>query len=118
MDAKRAQRLEVILRYSAGIIFAVLTLSGFQTSASTAAMQDLGTSLYHDPVDVHVLWFQSQACMVLPPDNYVTNCTTIPSIGATLALTALLAIVLLAYMLVRKRSKATQNPHTASTSRL
>ena len=114
MDAKRAQRLEVILRYSAGVIFAVLALSGFQTSASTAAMQDLGTSLYHDPVDVSVLWFQSQACMVVPPDNYVTNCTTLPSIGGTLALTVLLAVVLVAYMVVRKRSKVTQNPHTAS----
>jgi len=118
MDAKRAQKLEVILRYSAGVIFAALALSGFQTSASTAAMQDLGTSLYHDPVDVSVLWFQSQACMVLPPDNYVTNCTIVPSIGATLALTVLLAAVLVAYMLVRKRSRATQNPHTASSSRL
>ncbi|HKM76759.1 MAG TPA: hypothetical protein VJZ32_10100 [Candidatus Bathyarchaeia archaeon] len=117
MDAKRAQRLEVILRYSAGIIFAVLALSGFQTSASTAAMQDLGTSLYHDPVDVSVLWFQSQACMVLPPDNYITNCTTIPSIGATVALTALLAVVLVAYMIVRKR-KTALSPQAGSTSRL
>jgi len=117
MDAKRAQRLEVILRYSAGVIFAVLALSGFQTSASTGAMQDLGTSLYHDPVDVYVLWFQSQACMVLPPDNYATNCTTLPSIGATVALTALLAVVLVAYMLVRKR-KTALSPHTGSSSRL
>ncbi len=114
MDAKRAQRLEAILRYSAGIIFAVLAYSGLQTSSSTSTMQDMGTSLYRDPVDVYVFWFQSKACMVLSPDNYVTNCSTIPSIGATVALTALLAVVLVAYMLVRKR-KTTQNPHTEAS---
>jgi len=103
MDAKRAKRLEIILRYSAGVIFALLALSGLQTSSSTSAMQDLGTSLYHDPVDVAVYWFQSKACMVLPPDNYVTNCTLLPSVAATVALTALLAVVLIAYMVVRKR---------------
>jgi len=116
MDAKQANRLEKILRYSAGIIFGFLGLSGFQTSASTSAMQDLGTSLYHDPVDVSVFWLQSKACMVLPPDNYLTNCTLLPSIGTTIALSVLLVVVLVAYMIVRKRT--TQSLHTRSSPRL
>lgn len=117
MDAKNLRRLEVVLRYSAAIIFAVIVLSAFQTSDSASAMQDLGYSLYHDPVDVYILWFQSQACMALPPDNYLTNCTVLPSIGATVAFTVLFAIVLIAYILVRKR-KTTQTPHTVPPSRL
>jgi len=117
LDTKNLRRLEVLLRYSAAIIFAVIVLSGLQTSASTSSMQDLGYSLYHDPVDIYVLWLQSQACMVLPPDNLLTNCTVLPSIGATVALTVLLAIVLIAYVLVRKR-RTTKTSNQASSPRL
>jgi len=92
-----------LLPYLAGLIFAAFALVGFEVSAETAALFDAQPAAIQETADVQVLWFQSKACVVVPPDGYVANCTYLPIINAMLAITILLVAVLVIYGLLRKR---------------
>jgi len=72
-------------------------------------MENAGLSLYHDPVDVQVFWFQSKACMILPPDNYQSNCTHVSGVGVITILTILLMAVIIAYMILRRKNEGTRS---------
>ena len=91
------------LPYVAGVIFLGMWFAAMDVSSELSTMSDAGFNLYHDQIDVQVFWLQSKACMVLPPDGYVTNCTYIASISVIPALTVLLVVVLALYGLVKRR---------------
>jgi hypothetical protein len=92
-----------LLPYLAGVIFAAFALAGFEVSAETAALFDAQPSAIQETADVQVYWFQSKACVVVPPDGYVTNCTYLPIVNVMIALTILFVAVLVLYGLLRKR---------------
>ena len=80
-----------MLPYVAGAIFVGMWIQAMDVSSELSMMADTGFNLYHDPIDVEVFWFESRACMMLPPDGYLTNCVYVASISAILGLTVLLA---------------------------
>jgi hypothetical protein len=92
-----------VLPYVAGLIFLGMSIAAMDVSSELSIMADTGLNLYHDQVDVQVLWLQSRACMVLPPDGYVTNCVYVASISAIPALTGLLLVVLIVFALLRRQ---------------
>jgi Fe2+ transport system protein B len=94
-----------ILPYIAAVIFGGMFVAAMDVSSTLSYMQDTGFNLYHDQVDVIVNWFESKACMVLPPVGYVTNCVYIGSITAVVVLTVLLAAVLVMLMILRRHEK-------------
>ncbi len=102
-----------ILPYVAGVIFIGMWITAMDVSSELSMMTDSGFNLYHDPIDVQVFWLESKACMMLPPDGYLTNCVYVASISAIVALTVLLVIDLVAYMLLRRR----EGPAKASATR-
>jgi hypothetical protein len=85
-------------------------------SSELSMMSDAGFNLYHDQIDVQVLWGQSKACMVLPPEGYLTNCIYIASISAIPVLTALLLAVLALFAMLRRREGLTNVGVTRSKS--
>ena len=92
-----------ILPYIAGVIFLCMWIAAMDVSSELSMMSDVGFNLYHDQIDVQVFWLQSRACMVLPPDGYLSNCVYVASISAIPALTALLLAVLIVFAMLRKR---------------
>ncbi len=104
-----------VLPYVAGLIFLSMWIAAMDISSELSMMSDAGFNFYHDQIDVQVFWLQSKACMVLPPDGYVTNCTYTASISVIPVLTILLVFVLALYGLVKRRGGGTnlgrpQNP--------
>jgi hypothetical protein len=97
-----------VLPYVAGALFVTMWAVGMQVSSELAAIEDSGLSLYHDPVNVQVYWLQSKACIILPPNNYLSKCTYVPGIGQITILTVLLAAVLLAYAIIRRKNTRQQ----------
>lgn len=93
-----------ILRYLASALFCGVALVGLGVSSDTSALQDAGLVQFLEPANVTVNWLESKACLALPPDNYLTNCTYFASIRALEALTALLLVVLVAYGVLRRRA--------------
>ena len=102
-----------ILPYIAGVLFLGMWIAAMDVSSELSMMTDTGFNLYHDSIDTQVFWLQSKACMVLPPDGYLTNCEYVASITAIPVLTALLLIVLVLYAILRKRER----PVSASATR-
>jgi hypothetical protein len=98
-----------ILPYVAGALFAGMWAAAFEVSSELSVMENAGLSLYHDPVDVQVFWFQSKACMILPPDNYQSNCTHVSGVGVITILTILLMAVIIAYMILRRKNERTKS---------
>ena len=92
-----------ILPYIAGVIFLGMWIAAMDVSSELSMMTDSGFNIYHDQIDVQVFWLQSRACMVLPPDGYVTNCVYVASISAIPVLTALLLAVLTVFAILRRR---------------
>jgi hypothetical protein len=78
-------------------------LVGLQISSETAAIADAQQAFYQYPIDVQVFWLQGKACVILPPDSYVANCSYVTLIPLMHALTIMLLIVLGVYALLRKR---------------
>jgi hypothetical protein len=101
------------LPYIAGVIFIGMWMTAMDVSSELSMMTDTGFNLYHDQIDVQVFWLQSRACMVLPPDGYLTHCVYVASISAIPALTVLLLIVLAAFAMLRRR----QGPVNANVTR-
>lgn len=99
----RASRLLRILPYVAGVLMMGVFLVGVEISSETAALADAQQAFYPYPIDVQVFWLQGKACVVLPPDNYVTNCSYVLLVPIMHALTIMLLIVLGIYALLRKR---------------
>lgn len=91
-----------IVPYIAGIVFAGMWVTAIHLSSEISSLQNTGFNLYHDPVDVQIFWFESKACMVLPPDSYLANCVYIRSIGVISVLTISLLVVLFTYMVLRR----------------
>lgn len=96
-----------VLPYVAGILFAGMYAAAIDVSSQLSIIEDSGLRMYHAPVAVKVFWFESKACMVLPPDGYISNCNYLGGIRAITLLSVLLAVVLLAYAILRKRSVET-----------
>ena len=94
-----------ILPYIAAVIFGGMFVAAMDVSSTLSYMQDTSFNLNHDEVDVIVNWFESKACMVLPPVGYVTTCVYIGSITAVVVLTVLLAAVLVTLMILRRHEK-------------
>jgi len=94
---------EKILPYVAGVLFASMWAAAMDVSSHLSAM-DSQLGIYRDLVGVKVFWFESKACLVLPPDAYVSNCNYLGGIRAITLLSALLAVVLVAYMILRKKN--------------
>jgi len=92
-----------ILPYIAGVIFLGMWIAAMDVSSELSMMTDSGFNIYHDQIDVQVFWLQSRACMVLPPDGYLTNCVYVASISAIPVLTALLLAVLTVFAILRRR---------------
>ncbi len=105
-----------VLPYIAGVIFLGMWIAAMDISSELSMMSDAGFNLYHDQIDVQVFWFQSRACMVLPPDGYLTNCTYISSISLVPVLTVLLLVVLALFAIVRRREGVTSINVTRSQS--
>jgi hypothetical protein len=100
---KPIRMAEKVLPYVAGVLFVSMWAAAVDVSSHLSAMDSqLGT--YHDLVAVKVLWFESKACLVLPPDGYVSNCNYVGGIRAITLLSALLAVVLIAYMILRRKN--------------
>ena len=91
------------LPYIAGAIFIGMWIAAMEVSSELSMITDSGFNLYHDQIDVQVFWLQSRACMVLPPDGYLTNCVYVASISAIPVLTVLLLIVLAGFAILRRR---------------
>jgi hypothetical protein len=106
-----------VVPYIAGVIFLGMCIAAMDVSSELSMMSDAGFNLYHDQIDVQVFWFQSKACMVLPPDSYLTNCIHIASISAIPVLTALLLIVLALFTMLRRREGPTDANVTCSSPR-
>lgn len=103
-----------ILPYVAGALFAGMWAAAYEVSSELSGMENAGLNQYHDPVDVKVFWFQSKACMILPPDNYQSNCTHISGVGMITILTILLMAVIIAYMILRRKSER-KSSHTGTS---
>ena len=101
------------LPYIAGVIFIAMWIAAMNVSSELSMMTGTGLNLYHDQIDVQVFWLQSRACIVLPPDGYLTNCVHVASISVIPALTALLLIVLAVFAVLRRR----QGPMNAKVGR-
>ncbi len=99
----RARTLLRVLPYVVGILFVGVFLIGLEISSETAALADAQPVFYVDTVDVQVFWFQGKACAILPPDGSIGNCIYLPLISVMLALTILMAVVIVVYGLLRKR---------------
>jgi len=99
----RAKTLLRILPYVAGILFVGIFLIGIEISSETAALADAQQAFYVDTVDVQVFWFQGKACVILPPDGAIGNCIYVPLVSVMVALTILMAAVIVVYGLLRKR---------------
>jgi len=99
----RASKLLRTLPYMAGVLMTGIFLVGLQISSETAALADAQQAFYQYPIDVQVYWLQGKACVILPPDSYVANCSYVPLIPLMHALTIMLLIVLGVYGLLRKR---------------
>jgi len=78
-------------------------LVGNAISSETAALADAQQAFYPYPIDVQVFWLQGKACVVLPPDSFIANCSYVLLIPLMHALTIMLLIVLGVYALLRKR---------------
>lgn len=103
-DLDRTKLTLKTLSYLAGVIFAAILATSLWVSSDVSLMEDTAYQLYHDTVDVHVYWFESKACIALPPDGYLANCTYLSSIRIMTALAVLLIIVLVAYAVERRKS--------------
>ena len=101
----RASRLLKVLPYVVSILLVSIFLIGLEISTETASLFDTQQAYYTYPIDVQVFWLQGQACVLLPPDNYVANCTHVALIPLMLGLTVAMVIVLVVYTLLRKRVK-------------
>ncbi len=99
----RAKTLLRVLPYVAGILFVGIFLIGIEISSETAALADAQQAFYVDTVDVQVFWFQGKACVILPPDGAIGNCINVPLVSVMVALTVLMAAVIVVYGLIRKR---------------
>jgi len=99
----RTSTLLRILPYVAGVLMSGLFLVGTEISSETAAMADAQQAFYQYPIDVQIFWLQGKACFIVPPDNYVANCSYVPLIPLMHALTLTLVIVLALYALLRRR---------------
>lgn len=99
----RAKTLLRILPYVAGILFVGIFLVGIEISSETAALADAQQAIYVDTVDVQTFWLQGKACLILPPDGTIGNCIDVPLVSVLVALTILLAAVIVVYGLLRKR---------------
>ena len=106
----RASKLLKILPYIASVLLVSIFLIGLEISSETASLADTQQAYYTYPIDVQVFWLQGQACVLLPPDNYVAKCTYVQIIPLMHALTIVLVIVLAAYALLRKRVKPLVTP--------
>jgi hypothetical protein len=78
-------------------------LVGTEISSETASLADSQQGFYTFPIDVQVFWLQGKACVILPPDGYVANCSYVSLIPLMIALTLLMVIVICLYGLLRKR---------------
>jgi len=96
-----------ILRYTASALFCGVALAGLGVSSDTSALQDAGLVQFLEPANVQVSWVDSQACLALPPDGYLANCTYLASIRVLEVLTILLVAVLVAYAVLRRRAAMT-----------
>ena len=105
-----------VLPYIAGVIFLGMWIAAMDVSSELSMMTDIGFNLYHDQIDVQVFWLQSKACMVLPPDGYITNCIYIASINVIPVLTTLLLVVLVLFAILRRRERLTHVNVTRSQS--
>ena len=99
----RIKIVEKILPYIAGVLFFGMWVTAMDVSSQLSLMEDAGLGMYHDPVPVKVFWFESKACMVLPPNDYFSNCTYIAGIRIIILLSFLLAVVLIPYMMIRRK---------------
>lgn len=106
-----------ILPYIAGVLFLGMWIAAMDVSSELSMMTDAGFNLYHDQIDTQVFWLQSRACMVLPPDGYLTNCVYVASITVIPVLTSLLLIVLGLYAVLRKRAGPANADANATRSR-
>jgi hypothetical protein len=99
----RASRLLKVLPYVVGILLVCIFLIGTEISSETAALADAQQPFYAYPIDVQVFWLQGKACVILPPDGYIANCSYVPLIPVMLGLTVMMVVVLIIYGLLRKR---------------
>ena len=99
----RASRLLRVLPYFIGILLVCIFLIGTEISSQTAALADMQQAFYAYPIDVQVFWLQGKACVILPPDGYVAQCSYVPLIPVMLGLTFMMVIVLVIYGLLRRR---------------
>jgi hypothetical protein len=99
----RASRLLKVLPYLVGILLTCVFLVGTEISSETAALADAQQAFYAYPIDVQVFWLQGKACVILPPDGHIANCSYVPLIPVMLGLTFMMVIVLVIYGLLRKR---------------
>jgi hypothetical protein len=99
----RASSLLRVLPYLVGGLLAGILLVGLEISSETASLADTQQAMYTYPIDVQVFWLQGKACVILPPDGYVANCTYVELVPLMLALTVLFVIVIVIYGLLRKR---------------
>ena len=99
----RASSLLRILPYVVAILMASILLVGLEISSETASLADTQQALYTYPIDVQVFWLQGKACVILPPDGYVANCTYVELVPLMLTLTIMFVIVIVIYGLLRKR---------------
>ena len=99
----RASRLLRVLPYVASILMISVFLVGVEISSETAALADAQQALYPYPIDVQVFWLAGKACVILPPDNYVANCSYVQLIPLMHVLTIILLVVLGVYAVLRKR---------------
>ena len=106
-----------ILPYIAGVIFLGMWIAAMDVSSELSMMTDAGFNLYHDQIDVQVFWLQSRACMILPPDGFLTNCVYVASISVIPVLTALLLGVLTVFAILRKREGLPNADVNATRSR-
>ena len=100
-----------VLPYIAGFLFASMWGVAMEVSSELSAMQDLGMNLYHEPTTIQIYWLQSKACVIVPPVSFVANCTFVSEIGEMTILMILLLIVLIGYMILRRKSlEQSHNP--------
>ncbi len=99
----RASRLLKVLPYLAGILMSCIFLIGLEISSETAALADAQQAFYQYPIDVQVFWLQGKACVILPPDNYISSCSNVTLVPLMVALTIMFFVVLGVYGALRKR---------------
>jgi ABC-type Co2+ transport system permease subunit len=108
----RARTLLRVLPYIFGILFVSVFLIGIEISFETEALADAQPAVFVDTVDVQVFWFQSKACVILPPDGSIGNCIYLPLVNVMLGLTILMVAVIVVYGLLRKRVNLLQKKRT------